>query len=297
MNILSACYAPPDGGIGDFCLAHRNKEWHLFHIYREYGKPCDCQFPGQESKIGHAFSKDLISWTTRKPAITARKGKWDSAHLWAPTVVEYNGLWHMLYTGMKDDINQKIGLAVSADLENWEYPCPDSVIDVSLFDWADSSPDGYTNCRDPYIFRWENRWLCYYTAKHKDGLTALGVAASKDLTHWEDCGTALKRPWMNGESNGTYLIESPCVFQFREKIFLVFNQGGGIRYTVSEDPFNFNNAPVEVFHDGIYNFEILDVKTGLFAYAGGGYYSCLRLGYADFSGNKLQFKETKNEEI
>lgn len=290
MNVLSACYyAPPDGGIGDFCMAYHNEKWHLFHIYREYAKPVNCHFPGQESKIGHASSNDLVSWTTCAPAIVGRNGKWDSAHLWAPTVVESKGIWYMLYTGMTDDINQKIGLVTSKDLETWEYPCPNPVIDAASYNWSEILPE-YNNCRDPYILKWGNKWLCYYTAKHKDGLPALGVAESKDLFQWEDRGFALRRPWMNGESSGTYLIESPCVFQVDKKIFLVFNQGEGMRYTVSDDPFNFEKTPVKVLQNGIYNFEILDIKTGLFAYACDGYFSKLRLGYVSFSENELQLK-------
>lgn len=131
MNILSSGYAPPDGGIGDFCLAENADAWHLFHIYREYGKPLDCHAPGQEVKIGHAVLNNQARWETREPAIFARRGQWDSAHVWAPGIVKHNDAWYMLYTGMRDDIYQQIGVARSDDLEHWHYPVAAPVIDVS----------------------------------------------------------------------------------------------------------------------------------------------------------------------
>lgn len=289
MSISTSAYAPPDGGLGDFCLARDADRWHLFHIYREYGKPCDCHASGQEEKIGHAVSKDLLRWETRTPAIRARKKHWDSAHLWAPSVVEHEGAWFMLYTGMRDDIYQKIGAAISDDLETWRYPCEEPVIDVAHYDWTGYAPNSYTNCRDPYVFRWKDEWICYYTAMHRDGDAALGIAVSRDMLHWQDRGWALKRPQQNGEGSGTYMIESPCVFSTGNKIFAVFNQGKGIRYTLSDDPFDFNVASVKPFQDAIYNFEILDVQTGLFAYANGGYYSSIRFGYADFVNDRIEF--------
>lgn len=244
-------------------------------------------------KIGHAVSKDLIRWENRKSAIEARKEQWDSAHVWAPGVVKYDGAWYMLYTGMKDDIYQQIGVVISEDLEHWHYPVAAPVIDVSQYDWAACQHNGYTNCRDPYIFRWQGDWLCYYTAMHKEGVAALGVAASKDLLHWQDRGCVLKRPIQNGEGQGTNMIESPCVFHVGEKIYLVYNQGCGIRYLVSNDPFNFEGLSIKIFQDGIYNFELLDSETGLFAYANGGYYSCVRFGYVEFLENTIKFVNSK----
>ena len=52
---------------------------------------------------------------------------------------------------------------------------------------------------------------------------------------------------------------------------------------------DFEGQPVKRFQDGIYNFELVDVKTGLFAYASGGYYSCLRFGYAKLSSDSIKF--------
>jgi sucrose-6-phosphate hydrolase SacC (GH32 family) len=114
--ILNVGYAPPDGGIGDFCFAHNDDGLHLFYIYRKFFEPKDCHAPNQETMLGHAVSKDLIHWEECEPALVKRSKKWDSAHLWAPSVVETNGSWYMLYTGMDDSINQKIGVATS---DNW----------------------------------------------------------------------------------------------------------------------------------------------------------------------------------
>lgn len=289
MSIFNTAYAPPDGGVGDFCPVKTGDGWHFFYIHREYSKGAKCNVVGQETKIGHAFSKDLLQWETRAPAIVAREGCWDSAHVWAPTVVRHEGLWYMLYTGMKEDINQKIGVAVSKDLENWSYPCAEPVIDTSRYGWTEWSSEGYTHCRDPYLFRRKDEWLCYYTAAEKGWAPVTGVAASKDLIHWEDRGWVLKTQYQNGEGRGTEMIESPCVFEAKGKIFLTYTQGFGIRYVVSEDPFDFRNAPVQRLQDGIYNFEILDTETGLFAYANLAYYSCLRFGCVGISHTDLQF--------
>jgi hypothetical protein len=286
-HLRHVAYAPPDGGIADFCLINDGYNWHLYHIYREFGRPMDCHAPGQETKIGHAVSKDLATLTPASPAICARVGEWDSAHLWAPSAVQSGGKYWMFYTGMSDDLCQKIGVAVSDDLFEWEYPLQQPVVDVTRYAWAASDPRGYTSCRDPYVVRLDGVWGCYYTARSMKGDPVVGIAVSLDLLDWEDRGYVLSRPLHGSESGGTSGTESPCVFRRGDLYYLVYNQGRGIRYTFSDNPFDFGSEPIRRLMDGIYNFEMLDLAKGLFAYADIGYYSCLRFGMVEFDGAEM----------
>ena len=71
---------------------------------------------GNDARIGHAASADLISWTVLPDAIDLGPSKaWDDLATWTGSVVKHDGTWHMLYTGVSSidgGVVQKIGLAL-----------------------------------------------------------------------------------------------------------------------------------------------------------------------------------------
>jgi hypothetical protein len=301
-DILCVNYRPSDGGIGDFCLAKSEDGWHLFYIYRDFDQPEDCCIPGQEIKLGHALSKNLRNWSWQEPVLHARKGQWDGAHVWAPSIAYSDGMWYMLYTGMGDEIDQKIGLATSKDLWTWAYPKDKPVIDVSGYSWAGYDPGGYSNCRDPYVTCFDHHWLCYCTAMGKSGQSVMGLASSTDLLTWQDAGYVLEKPVFNNEEGGyTSMTESPCVFQRGSFFYLVYNHGYGIRYIISDRYDDFQSRPVHKLIDECYNFEILDVDSGLFAFCNGScgtgnVYSSLCFGYVSFQEKVMQIVALGNKQ-
>ena len=305
-DICQSIYEHPLGGTGDFCICFDKGIWHLFHILHEYGIPISCHHPGQTSKLAHATSPDLVRWDFHEPAIQARPGKWDNSKVWAPGINKFEKEWYMCYTGVDNDIHQKIGIVKSNNLWEWTYPIDEPIIDASKFPWSqvggvyeDSIFPKYFNCRDPFILEHDNKFLCYYTArtKNENNEAVVGLATSVDFINWQDVGYVLARPIFNGEGKGTYMTESPFVFKNGEYFFLVFNQGEGVRYCTSNTPYDFSSVEPRRFVDHIINFDLIDISSGLFAYSQankyyrnssmGGAYQHIRFGLCEIKDDLL----------
>jgi len=201
----------------------------------------------------------------------------------------------MFYTVVGGKHYQSIGYATSDDLFNWTTAEDNIVIDCINFDWAAAHTNSYTNCRDPYITNYDGTWYCYYTALLKNGDGCIGVCVSNDLITWHDKGYCLQRPYNEGP--GTEVCESPCSFRKDGLYYIVYNQGLGLKYAVSDNPISFSASPIQVLNTGElpnhvpYNFELLDADTGLFGYLCGGYYSYAAYGFCDIGQGKLQIRK------
>ncbi len=181
----------------DFALVKREGYYHLFYILNSAA-----QFPDQtENSFGHAISPDLYHWTQLPPVLKVSALDWDNLHVWAPSVVQQDGLWWMIYTGVTLDgtynRTQRVGLAVSPDLTTWTR-VDTPVWDATQVPWAWSAPASAAPAfRDPYVMpdpQHPGGWLMYYTASYAPDPDALvvGVARSAgDLHSWTDAGPLL----------------------------------------------------------------------------------------------------------
>src|SRR5690349_1109640 len=86
--------APPPYRPKDFTLVKKDGVFHMFYIRRNVTVP----LPQSESDFGHAISTNLYSWTQLPPVMHARDGAWDNRHVWAPYIVERDGVYYMFYT-------------------------------------------------------------------------------------------------------------------------------------------------------------------------------------------------------
>ena len=135
---------------------------HLFYIRHNYWYD---QPPRQddlnEKNIGHIWTTDFNSWFgpggLNQPdtvALSFRPNKFDELHVWAPTIVQRGPIFHMFYTGVRDEDgrrDQRIGLATSTDLNTWE-PSDDPVLTSPQIPWASKNPLDYNGqqLRDPF---------------------------------------------------------------------------------------------------------------------------------------------------
>jgi len=196
---------------------------HLFYIRHSLYVIAD---DVNERSIGHTWTTDLNTWglsPADTAALTARAGKFDELHVWAPTIVNRGPTFHMFYTGVRQENgrnNQRIGVATSTDLNTWT-PEDDVVLTSPDVLWATKNPpapfDGQ-QLRDPFVMAdpvHPGKWLMYFVAL--DSLTsnkmAVGVATSSDLRHW----SALSKPFSSTERRTslglTTDVESPHVFR------------------------------------------------------------------------------------
>ncbi|HJZ47786.1 MAG TPA: family 43 glycosylhydrolase [Roseiflexaceae bacterium] len=206
--------------VTDFCIVRRDETFHLFHIR---GERWTWPLGYREIDLGHAISTDLWSWTPLPPVLgPGTPGAWDEAGIWAPDIVEIEGVYYMFYTGSDAQNNQAIGLATSADLRQWtKYPS-NPVVTPGV--WSDRATGRDVAGRDGmvYIDAEAGRYLMYYTATMVDGRACIALAESHDLHRWVDLG-----PTYIEEDRSYNRCESPYLVRHNDSYYLFYSAKGG----------------------------------------------------------------------
>ena len=173
----------------------------LFHlVYQRSGG-----LHAAETTFGHAWSADLYNWSVDTAAFAVDTTWWNAAHVWSPSIVDWQGKTYMFYTGVDSQDDQRIGYASTSLLDTtdtvWD---PERVMVWEAADtrWAVPDPwiySGQTQFRDAYVLHdpeHTGRLLMFYEAHDsidfnlgRGGLT-VGVARSDSGTvdSWEDLG-------------------------------------------------------------------------------------------------------------
>lgn len=220
------------------------QQWHLFGITHTEPELA----PKDTREFAHASSTNLNSpmWTKQTNALKADPALGESL-LWAPHVIEQDGLYWMFYSGGGgDDGSYQIRLATSSDLVTWT---------------REESPlfiDGY-EARDPFVLRVGAQWVMYYTATDDPagGHHIVAYRSSADLRTWSARAVAYIDP-MSGKGAGP--TESPFVVARDEGYYLFIASSEdylATRVFFSADPLRFaepaiaqlkTHAP-EIVHD------------------------------------------------
>jgi beta-fructofuranosidase len=184
----------PDKWVWDFWFA-RDAQHHVFYLQAPRSLRRS-ELRHHNASIGHAISSDMRRWHVLPDALhPGPAGSWDDLATWTGSVIEHDGRWHMLYTGVNRSergLIQRIGLAVSDDLVHWTKHAANPVLETDgrwyeLLDptrWRDQS------WRDPWLFVDRNGDVCVLiTARTRegaaDGAGVLAHACSSDLVEWE----------------------------------------------------------------------------------------------------------------
>ncbi len=144
--------------------------FHLFYIRQnQWMTARDGDDRNTAKNLGHAVSNNLEDWPSKDSlgvlvidttAIKTRLGRFDSNHVWAPSIVRRGLTYYMFYTGVDDAGQQRTGLATSTDLVTWTQG--DSVYDVPRAgDWIEPTTKDF---RDPFVMADPNvpgDWLMY----------------------------------------------------------------------------------------------------------------------------------------
>lgn len=184
----------PDKWVWDFWLARNGSEHHVFFLQapRALGDPV---LRHRHASIGHAVSTDLRRWRTQPDAVRpGASGSWDDLATWTGSIIDHDGGWCMLYTGINRSergLIQRIGLATSDDLIRWTKHPKNPLIEadgrwyelLDLERWRDQS------WRDPWLFSENGEVRALITARARagsaDGAGVVGQARSRDLVDWE----------------------------------------------------------------------------------------------------------------
>lgn len=204
--------------------------FHLFYIRQNQSIKALAGVGATEKNLGHAVSNDLTTWTVLDTAaIRVRPGRWDSFHVWAPTIVRRGIRYHMFYTGVDAAGNQSIGQATSLDLVHWEQG--DSILTGSnAGSWIDPAPEPYgfqRQLRDPFVMQdpsAPDQWLLYFTAVTNEypGM-AVGFVRLPGNNLSIDGVQAGGALWKSQQDRASRL-ESPHVFQRSGKWWVFFTK-------------------------------------------------------------------------
>lgn len=217
-----------------------------YHLY--YQKP--------PRVIGHAVSKDLISWRDLPGGIrTGPEDAWDGKDICTSGFFRHDGRFVSLYTGRTDANDergryQRIGLARSVDGDRFvKHPAnPVLLPDARWYETDFRAAPNYGNVawRDPAM--WPNpkdgQVYAYITARVNHGpgpkRGCIGVARSRDLVTWQ-CLPPCYAP-------GTEVYhEVPQMVPWQGDRYVLFfgSKRGGftqMKYVVSRDPLRFDNS-------------------------------------------------------
>ena len=177
--------------------------WHLVGItHAEPAKPHD------EKHLAHATAPALHGPWTRQLFALSADTVWGETQLWAPHVIEHDGMFWMFYCGGgPSHLEYRIQLATSPDGWTWtRHPANPLII------------DGY-EARDPMVLRAGGRWIMYYTATSAPGggHHIVAAATSDDLVHWHGRTVVFEDEYV-----GTYggPTESPFVVERGGRYYL-----------------------------------------------------------------------------
>jgi beta-fructofuranosidase len=164
-----------DGWINDpYGVTWDGARYHLFYqsLPGRLAWEPDCQW-------GHATSADLVTWTASEPALvphTFEVGCWSGS-----VAVDDRGMPRLLYTRILPgslDLGQVAIASGDQSWQRWDTAATDTVI-------AAPEPGlGVTTFRDPYVFRFGERWHCIVGAGLDNGVPAALRYVSDDLCSW-----------------------------------------------------------------------------------------------------------------
>ncbi len=234
----------PGRYLNDHCLIYSGSEWHFFGIVGPVGKGVFDK--GSEVSFAHASSVDLEHWLMHDDVIKA-SGVWPEwEHVYAPNVIKRDGIYYMLYTALSEDGTNRLCLATSTDLFDWNRYEGNPVITPSLSwaRWVGYGDENGGNCRDPHILQLEDGsyvayWVAEMNPKFGANLTCVAASVSQDLIHWQEVGPVFViEAWDDGV---TRAVESPGVVKKDGRYWLFFKHGWWTHFVVSDDPLNFKN--------------------------------------------------------
>lgn len=205
--------------LGDICIIRDGSLFHLFHLI----------LPNHDY-IAHAVSDDGLNWRRVKNALfIGDPGSWDDDMIWTMHISAYPdkpGWWRMFYTGLSRRENgriQRIGMAISKDLMNWEKVENDNYpLSITGPYYEESATEGrhWVSCRDPYFYEDEENKLLLVNARVPHGPVirrgCVGIAreVSPDNFEWLP---PLFYPRMYDD------VEVPGLYKIKNTYYLIGN--------------------------------------------------------------------------
>jgi glycosyl hydrolase family 43/flagellar hook capping protein FlgD len=199
----------------DFSIVASRDSFHIFYIRQDM----NLSFDATSKTLGHQRSRDLNTWLlVDKAAVRARPGRWDGAHVWAPSILKKPAdiTYYMFYTGVDAAGGQRIGVATSMNLNVWNQDTT-QIYWQKKVPWTvqDSTSSDGQQFRDPFVMPHPDsagKYLMYFSTVSEDRRPryVVGFATSDgDLRVWRN-----PLPLWNTDfiHSGARIVESPHAF-------------------------------------------------------------------------------------
>ena len=190
-----------------------NDTVHAFHLKNH---------PGENWNVGHIYTEDLLHFKKMRDVLeTLPEEKYpdDCLGKFTGCAVEKNGTYYLYYT-MRDRVgSEKIGLALSDDLEHFTEYEYNPIFDLDSELFVVNEKGVKTDCRDMLIVFDEKtqKYFGYFAAManiiDRGELGVIGVAESRDLLHWSN-QKIVYIPDFYG------VVEVPNVFELNNKWYM-----------------------------------------------------------------------------
>lgn len=232
-NVFEGSFTEPGKYTNHHTIFKKDGDYYLYYTHGDQTPDlADLYYfgfrkPGNEKSINLAVSKDLKNWDFKGEMWKVSDNSWDSRVIWSPGILEDAGRYYMFYTGCSRQITQRIGLAVSEDLINWQKR--DKAVFSPDTSWAYWREGAWADCRDPFVIKDGNKYVMYYSSRSKNLNYVIAAATSTDLINWTDRGPILE--------GARIPMESPCVVKKdgRYHLFYVVSSKN-LYHALSADP-------------------------------------------------------------
>jgi beta-fructofuranosidase len=251
-----------DKWIWDFWFAKDGADYHIFYLQADKSLKFE-RLRHWHVSIGHAVSQDLKTWEILPDALhptqwANNRDAWDDYTTWTGSIIQHDGLWYMFYTGgrrYEHGLVQRIGLATSKDLVNWEkyYNNPLISSDPQWYEQLENSGWHDVAWRDPCVFRHPEtgEFHAYITGRVNfgdvDGRGVIAHASSTDLLNWT-VQQPITEPGEFGQLEVPQLVKIGSLYyllycniaehhSFARRARLTNSPMSGTHYYVSESPF------------------------------------------------------------
>lgn len=242
----SSCFTMSNGPILQTGSLRSGATWNDPSVIFDRGRfvmyaSADTNFD-QNIQIWRLVSRNGVTWTLdpQKPVLTRTDRAWDRKSVETPSVVRFNGLYYMFYTGYSGSHNDvkgyRIGYATSVDGIHWTK-APEPLLVPSAPDaWTPNMDFNQYVVAEPGAVVWNKRLMLYFTAigadMQRNGiLQSIGMIETRDGVTWSKPRQVLKPdPVIYSKEKNIKGFSTPAAAVISGKIHLFTN-------IVTEDPY------------------------------------------------------------
>lgn len=147
----------------------------IYMLYR-----AEAEGDGCTGRVGLAWSKDGINFTRHPEPVLYPEHDYEKRGCEDPRVVKFSDIYYMVYVANGDCPDGiHIAIASSKDLFQWQKH---GLIKIKLKDWCKNQVKASVICPEKI----NGRYVMYFLGQKMAWHTAIGMAFSEDLIHWQE---------------------------------------------------------------------------------------------------------------